>query len=65
MYTSCTEFVVFMNWTGKSMNNLLSYYGLVDARISASDKDLPVQINPKIIDKPTDKWTLQLFSQRG
>ena len=24
------------------MNNLLSYCGLVDARISASDKDLPV-----------------------
>ena len=25
------------------MNNLLSYCGLVDLRISASDKDLPVQ----------------------
>ena len=25
------------------MNNLLSYCGLVDAKISASDKDLPVQ----------------------
>ena len=24
-----------------------------------------IQINPKIIDKFTDKWTLQLFSQRG
>ena len=24
------------------MNNLLSYYGLVDARMSASEKDLPV-----------------------
>ena len=24
------------------MNNLLSYYGLVDARIRASEKDLPV-----------------------
>ena len=24
------------------MNNLLSYYGLVDAKIRASDKDLPV-----------------------
>ena len=24
------------------MNNLLSYYGLVDARISASEKDLPL-----------------------
>ena len=27
------------------MNNLLSYYGLVDARISASEKDLPVHNN--------------------
>ena len=26
------------------MNNLLSYCGLVDARISASDKDLPVTV---------------------
>ena len=25
-----------------SMNKLLSYHGLVDARISASEKDLPV-----------------------
>jgi hypothetical protein len=24
------------------MNNLLSYFGLVDARIRGSDKDLPV-----------------------
>ena len=27
------------------MNNLLSYCGLVDARISASEKDLPVHNN--------------------
>ena len=26
------------------MNNLLSYCGLVDVRISASDKDLPVRL---------------------
>ena len=26
------------------MNNLLSYCGLVDARISASEKDLPVRV---------------------
>ena len=25
------------------MNNFVSHYGLVDARISTSDKDLPVQ----------------------
>ena len=42
MYTARSEQEVFMYWTGKSMNNLLSYCGLVDPRISASDKDLPV-----------------------
>ena len=36
VYTTCAELVV------QSMNNLLSYCGLVDPRISASDKDLPV-----------------------
>ena len=40
MYTTCSELVVFMYWTGKTMNNLLSYCGLVDARIRASNKDL-------------------------
>ena len=30
------------------MNNLLSYFGIVDARISASEKDLPVTGNQKI-----------------
>ena len=43
MYTTCSEFVVFLYWTSNSMNNLSSYRGLVDARISVSDKDLPVQ----------------------
>ena len=42
VYTTCFELVVFMYWTGKSMNNLLSYCGLVDARIRASNKDLSV-----------------------
>ena len=42
VYTTCSELVVFMYWTGKSMNNILSYCGLVDVRINASDKDLPV-----------------------
>ena len=42
MYTTCSELVVFMYRTGKSMNNLLSYCGLVDAKIRASEKDLPV-----------------------
>ena len=42
MNTTCTELVVFMHSTGKSMNNLLSYCGLVDPRIDASDKNLPI-----------------------
>ena len=37
-----SEFVFFMYWTRNSMNNLSSYCRLVDARISASEKDLPV-----------------------
>ena len=41
----CTQHVLSLEFSciGNSMNNLLSYYGLVDARISASEKDLPVQ----------------------
>ena len=42
MFSPCSEPVVFMYWTGKSMNNLLPYCGLVDVRINASDKNLPV-----------------------
>ena len=42
VYTTCSELGIFMYWTCNSMNNLLSYYGLVDARISASEKDLPL-----------------------
>ena len=45
------------------MNNLLSYCGLIDARIRASDKDLPVHWNNQnpnwkkiiVIQKPTGK----------
>ena len=43
MYTTCSELGIFMYWSGNSMNNLLSYSGLVDVKIRASDKDLPVQ----------------------
>ena len=55
---TCSEHVVYINcfecqnknkkqymhmyWTGKSMNNLLSYCRLVDAKRRASDKDLLV-----------------------
>ena len=43
MYTTCSELGIFMYWTGDSMSNLLSYCGLLEVRISASEKDLPVQ----------------------
>ena len=42
MFSTCSELGIFMYWTRNSMNNLLSYCGLVDGRISASEKDLPV-----------------------
>ena len=42
IFLTFSELGIFMYWTRNSMNNLLSYYGLVDARISASEKDLPV-----------------------
>ena len=37
-----TELVVFLYCTPNSSNNLSSYFGLIDARMSASDKNLPV-----------------------
>ena len=46
MFCPCSALVAFMCWTGNSMihmNNLLSYCWLVDARISASEKDLLVK----------------------
>ena len=53
MYTTCSELVVFMYWTGKSMNNLSSYCGLIDARISTSEKDLPVKKTKSALDNCT------------
>ena len=45
MFSPCSELGIFMYWTCNSMNNLLSYYGLVDTKIRPSDKDLqPVTI---------------------
>jgi hypothetical protein len=45
IFSTCSEFGIFMYWTRNWMNNLLSYCGLVDKRISASEKDLSVIIN--------------------
>ena len=44
LFSTCSELAIFMYWTRNSMNNLLSYCRLVDARISASEKDLPVYL---------------------
>ena len=38
----CTQHVVNLYFWGNSMNNLLSYCGLTDARTRTSEKDLPV-----------------------
>ena len=38
----CTQRVVNLYFSGNSMNNLLSYCGLADARMGASDTDLHV-----------------------
>ena len=45
MFSPCSELGIFMYWTCNSMNNLSSYFGLVYAKIRASDKDLPVCIS--------------------
>ena len=42
MFSQCSELGIFVYWTCNSTNNLSSYCGLVDAKIRASDKDLPV-----------------------
>jgi hypothetical protein len=41
IFCPCFALVFFM--IIKYMNNLLSYCGLIDAKIRASDKDLPVK----------------------
>ena len=44
MHTTCSVLGIFMYWNGDSMNNPLSYCGLVEIR-SAFEKDLPVTIS--------------------
>ena len=59
MFSPCSELGIFMYWTCNSMNNLSSYYVLVDAQIRASDKNLPATTSePNYKEKNTDKsWT--------
>ena len=46
----CTQHVLNLYFSGNSMNNLLSYCGLTDARMRASEKDLPVICSRKNTD---------------
>ena len=50
MFSTCSELGIFMCWTRNSMNNLLLYCGLVDTRMSASEKDLPVTVGKVSLD---------------
>ena len=43
------------------MNNLLSYCGLVDVRINASDKDLPVIAPAYVVSCPTRTKNLEWY----
>ena len=45
----CTQHVVKLYFSGNSMNNLLSYCGLTDARMRAPEKDLPVHTERKVL----------------
>ena len=42
MFWEHFELGIYMHWTGNAMNNLLSYCGLLDAKIRTSGIDLPV-----------------------
>ena len=42
----CTQHVLNLYFSCNLMNNLLSYNGLIDAKMSTSDKDLPVEVPP-------------------
>ena len=45
MFSPCSELEIFMYCSGNSMNNLLSYCGLIDAEIRVSDIDLHVYVS--------------------
>ena len=45
----CTQPVLNLYFSGNSMNNLLSYCGLTDARMRASEKDLPVIVQRLVV----------------
>ena len=48
IFWECSELGILMYWTCNSIKNLSSYCGLVDAKIRASDKYLPLHENSKL-----------------
>ena len=48
IFSPCSKLGIFLYWSGNSMDNLLSYCGLVDAKISTSEEDLPVHETTKL-----------------
>ena len=59
MFSRCSELGIFMYWTHNSMNSLVSYCGLTDAKKRASDKGLPVH-SVKFNYHPINVWRLKL-----
>ena len=61
----CTQHVLNLYFSGNSMNNILSYCGLTDARMRASEKDLPVK--KELLSSPetlTENENLSINSDR-
>ena len=56
----CRQHVVNLYFLGNSMNNLLSYCGLNDARMRASEKDLPVPRDIQL-EICRDSWQYRQF----
>ena len=52
LYTTCSELVFSSYWTLNLINNLLPYCGLTDARMIATEKDVPAHFtNSKTANK--------------
>ena len=60
----CTQQILNLYFSGNSMNNLLSYYGLTDARMRASEKDLLAQCTFTIRNQILKRLCIQV-SKRG
>ena len=65
----CTQHVLNLYFSGDSVNNLLSYCGLTDSRIRASDTDLPVKVSLNVIimkqNLPNKKSVRKCYEKRS